>query len=86
MKKSNRQIEKFTKMSESNILKIYIVFHVIIAMYSIAVSIKCNQRISPVSIGIAIACPHLYLIIIAATKGISFCFLNGDDEDDDDDE
>ena len=75
-----KTIEKFVKLTERNFLKFYPIFHIIIAMYAVAVSIKCEQGVKPVSIFLALACPHFFLLFTAATKGLGFCFLSDDSE------
>ena len=78
--KKNNEIEYFDmKISESKILNIYAIFHIIIAMYAVAVSIKCEEEFKLVQVLLAIICPHFYLIFAIATKGLGVCFINNDD-------
>lgn len=43
------------------------------SMFAIFVSFKCNGRFDLGSFIIALCCPWLYLIFVAATKGFNFC-------------
>ena len=81
-KKSNKQIEQFkiNKISESKILNIYAIVHLILAMLAVAVSIKCDGEFRLVPVMVAITCPHLFLLVAVATKGVSLCF-GGDYEE-----
>ncbi len=75
-KKSSKQIEQFNikGISESNVLNIYAILHLILAMLAVAVSIKCDGEFRLVPVLVAILCPHFFLIFALATKGVSLCF------------
>jgi hypothetical protein len=78
-KKDNKKtIEKFVKINEKNFLKIYAVIHLILAMFAVGVSIKCENGFELVPVTTAILCPHFFLIFTAATRGIGSCFLSED--------
>ena len=76
MNKNNKQIEKFELkgISESNVLNIYAIIHLMLAMLAVAVSIKCDGEFRLVPVLVAIVCPHLFLLVALATKGTTLCF------------
>ena len=55
-------------------MKIYAFFHLVLIMFSIFIAYRCDEGFNAVSMGAALFCPHLFLIYIAATKGLGFCF------------
>tara|TARA_B100001287_G_C22490031_1_gene438538 strand:+ start:299 stop:568 length:270 start_codon:yes stop_codon:yes gene_type:complete len=70
--------DKHKKKSKTeSLIRLYSIFHVAMIVYALIVSYKCNNGINPVAAVLAIMCPHLYLMYIAATKGLGFCFLMG---------
>ena len=75
-KKSNKQIEQFNikEISETNVLNIYALLHLVLAMLAVSVSIKCDGEFKLVPVLVAIICPHFFLIFALATKGFSLCF------------
>jgi len=64
--------EKFGN-SSSFIKTTYGIFHFICGLFALYVAIKCNNGISFLPILFACCCPYLYLVYIAATKGLHFC-------------
>ena len=67
--------KKNTKSKTDSILRLYTFFHIVLIIYAIIVSYRCNKGFNLIHMGLAIMCPHLYLFYIAATKGAGFCLL-----------
>ena len=72
---SKKSSKKTKKSKTEGLIKLYSFFHFVLIIYSVIVSYKCNGGLNVIQIGLAIMCPHLYLIYIAATKGLTFCLL-----------
>jgi hypothetical protein len=72
---SSKNNKKTKKSRTESLIKLYSFFHLALIVYSVIVSYKCNGGLNVVQTGLAIMCPHLYLIYIAATKGLTFCLL-----------
>lgn len=86
---SSKKSSKKTKPSKTeSLIKLYSFFHLALIVYSVIVSYKCNGGLNVIQTGLAIMCPHLYLIYIAATKGLTFCLLgvSGSEEEGEEEE
>jgi len=75
-KKSDKQIEQFNMkgITESTVLNIYVIIHLVLAMLAVSVSIKCDGEFRLVPVMVAISCPHFFLLFALATKGFGLCF------------
>jgi hypothetical protein len=73
---------KNKKNQTESLIKLYSFFHITLILYSITVAYKCNNGLNVVATALAIMCPHLYLIYIASTKGLGFCFFMGQEIED----
>ena len=71
--------DKTKKSQTESLIKLYSFFHIALILYSITVSYKCNKGLNLISTALAIMCPHLYLMYIAASKGLGFCFFMGEE-------
>ena len=68
--KNEKKKEGFSNLKSGDILKIV---HLVIGIFALFVSIKCNKGFHLGSFLLACCCPEFYLIYIAATKGFNFC-------------
>ena len=67
-----------SKDSEKKVLgvkgaSIYGAIHSFLGLFALYLSFKCNRGFSFGAFVTACCCPHLYIIYILATRGISFC-------------
>ena len=67
-----------SKNSEKKVLSvngaaIYGTIHSFLGLFALYLSFKCNRGFSFGAFVTACCCPHLYIIYILATRGISFC-------------
>ena len=72
---SSKKDKKTKESRTESLIKLYSFFHMALIIYAVIVSYKCNKGLQVVHMGLAIMCPHLYLVYIAATKGLGFCLL-----------
>lgn len=62
-----------SKDSEKKVLGVYGAIHSFLGLFALYLSFKCNRGFSFGAFVTACCCPHLYIIYILATRGISFC-------------
>lgn len=72
--KNNKKVkETFINLQPSNA---YALFHSIASIFALYVSFRCSGGFDFVSFMWALCCPWLFLIYVAATKGLNFCAKN----------
>ena len=80
---ASKSKDKKTKVSKTeSLIKIYSFLHIALILYASYVSYRCNNGIKIAHMGLAVMCPHLYLIYIAATKGLTFCLIGMESSED----
>lgn len=66
-------INKLTDNEPLTMSKLYYYLHCFLAVFAIFLSFKCPNGFDLANFLSALVAPHIYLIFILATRGLSFC-------------
>lgn len=68
--------ENFTDTNKTSKTKMYAYIHLFFAAFAIYLSFQCNKEEFNIgSLVISFFVPYIYIIYIAATKGLNFCSI-----------
>ena len=71
MVRESKDSEKQVSLAKN--ASIYGAIHSFLGLFALYLSFKCNRGFNFGAFVTACCCPHLYIIYILATRGISFC-------------
>lgn len=66
-------VKSLKKTKRSIWAKAYSLFHSILALFALFVAFKCNNGFKALPFLAACCCPQIFLIYVAATRGLGFC-------------
>ena len=69
IRNDDRELDEIKEKKYYQRSVIYTIMHVIISLFAIYLSWKCNGGFSMISFICAVLCPHLYILWALATRG-----------------